>query len=242
MSNHRLSAVAVGALFFLGTAAGVASVALSGPVFAADDVLSAIAANPNPLRLAALMVLTMGFALAFVPIVLYPIFRRYNETLAIGYIVFRGGLETTSYFATALSFMLLVGLSAEPNPSQSLATLLATVGNSATYITTLAFSLGALLFYTLLYQTRLIPRWLSIWGLIAIIMHIAAGLLAMFAVFDVLSPVQVILNLPIFFQELVMAVYLIIWGFYSAVLPSDTPGTATPAYAAARQSITESRS
>ena len=48
---------------------------------------------------------------------------------------------------------------------------------------TLVFCLGAGLFYVLLYRSRIVPRWISAWGLVAIPIYAAADLLAMYGVF-----------------------------------------------------------
>ena len=56
-----------------------------------------------------------GFALAMVPVVFWPIGRRYSETLAMGYVVFRGALETVLYIVFALAWLLLVALSTQPD-------------------------------------------------------------------------------------------------------------------------------
>jgi len=93
MNNYRKTAIIVGVLFIIGTVAGVLSVAASAPVREAT-YLSSIAANPNQIVVGALFVLLMGLALALVPIVLFPLLKKYNEVLAIGYVVFRGALET----------------------------------------------------------------------------------------------------------------------------------------------------
>ena len=83
-------------------------------------------------------------------------------------------------------------------------------------ILTIVFCLGALIFNYLLYQTELVPRWLSGWGLIAIVPYLAAGLLAMFGIIHALSPIYAILNLPLALQEIVLAVWLIVRGFNSS--------------------------
>ncbi|MEM7738334.1 MAG: DUF4386 family protein, partial [Deinococcota bacterium] len=79
----------------------------------------------------------------------------------------------------------------------------------------------ALIFYSLLFQTKLVPRWLSGWGLIAISLHVMAGVLSMFAVIAEFSTVHNIMNLPIFLQEMVLAVWLIVRGFNPSVTSSN---------------------
>ena len=50
----------------------------------------------------------MGLALAMIPVVLYPLFRRQNHVLALGYVVFRGAIEPTAYLLMATSRLLLI--------------------------------------------------------------------------------------------------------------------------------------
>ncbi len=59
----------------------------------------------------ALLVLIMGFVLAMVPVMMFPILRKYNEALALGAIVFRGVLEAVTYIAIVISWLLLLTLS-----------------------------------------------------------------------------------------------------------------------------------
>jgi hypothetical protein len=72
------------------------------------------------------------------------------------------------------------------------------------------------MFYTVLYQSKLIPRWISGWGLIAATLWLAVGLLGVFHLIVPMSTIQVVLSLPIGLQEMVMAVWLIVKGFDSA--------------------------
>ena len=72
------------------------------------------------------------------------------------------------------------------------------------------YGLAALFFYYMLYQSELIPQWLSVWGLIGAILMLAMGLLRMFG-----HPV-VYLAIPIILNELVLAVWLIVMGFNSS--------------------------
>jgi hypothetical protein len=74
------------------------------------------------------------------------------------------------------------------------------------------YGLGALIFYSILFQSELIPRWLSGWGLIGAALMLVMGLLRMFG-----HPV-IYLAIPIILNELVLAVWLIVFGFNSSVI------------------------
>jgi hypothetical protein len=64
MDSSRKSAIIVGVLFIIGTAAGILSVIAYTPVLNQPDYLARVSANPNQIILGALFVLLMGFALA----------------------------------------------------------------------------------------------------------------------------------------------------------------------------------
>ena len=226
MNTYRKTATIVGALFIVGTVAGIISVVLTSPTLTAPDYLARIAANGNRITLGALSILVMGFALAMIPVLMFPIFRKQNETLAVGYVVFRGALETFTSIFIAICWLLLLPLSQEfatagaPDAShfQTLGALLLVAAELP--VPVFVFSLGALIFYSLLYKSNLIPRWLSVWGFIAIALHLATGLLLMFGLQTSFSPLNTVMNFPIFLQEMVMAVWLIVKGFNQSAIAS----------------------
>jgi len=90
MDANRRTASIVGGLFIIGTVAGVLSLLVAGPLLNAPDYLIKIAGNQNQLIFGALLTLVMGFALAGVPLVMYPVFKKRNETISLGYLIFRG--------------------------------------------------------------------------------------------------------------------------------------------------------
>ena len=220
MNAHRKTARTVGALYIVGTVAGILSLVFTGPVRNTQDYLVGVPASETRLVVGAIFVLTMGLALAMVPVVIFPILRRHNEALALGYVVFRGGLEAFAYLAIATCWLLLVPLSqmyvqagaSDASNFQGLGTLLLEADEIGS-ILTIVFCLGALIFNYMLYRTELVPRWLSGWGLVAIAPYLAAGLLAMFGISDALSPTYSVLQLPLALQEMVLAVWLIVRGF-----------------------------
>ena len=227
MNASRKTAIIVGILYIIGTVAGVLSVFFTNSIIEDSNFLIQISANENRVIIGALFVLLMGLALAMVPVMLFPILKKPHEALALGYVVFRGALETVVYIALVICWLFLVVLSqeyavagapAEPY-FQTLGALLRDGHASVNTILIIVFSLGALMLYSMLYQTRLIPRWISVWGFIAILLHIATAFLLMFhLVGSAFSPVMLLLNFPIFLQEMVMAVWLIVEGFSPAVI------------------------
>lgn len=224
MDTNRKTAVWVGVLFIIGTVAGVLSVLVTWPTLNAPDYLSRIAANETSLIIGSLLVLTMGFALAMVPLLLFPILRRYSEVLALGYVVFRGALEMVAYMAMVICWLFLIVVSHEYAAAgastsagiQSLGAVLLKGNDSISNLLIIIFSLDALILYTLLYRSKLVPRWISVWGFIAIIMHFSTAFLMMFRIIDLNT--ASIINLPIFLQEMVMAVWLIAKGFNPAAI------------------------
>ena len=216
MKSIRSTAIVVGILYIIGTVSGVLSkVAFSG-LFDGPDTLGQVATNANSVRWGALFVLAMGLSLALIPAVLYPILSRLSRPLAVGYVIFRGALETFTYLAIAICSLLLVATAeqatvAGPGAKAQLASLgdlLVTAQDPIiSAVTTITFSIGALMLYYLLYQGRLLPRWLSIWGLLGAVAYFAAGVVAVFTT----NPEY--LMLPLAVQEMVMAVWLIAKGF-----------------------------
>ncbi len=79
------------------------------------------------------------------------------------------------------------------------------------------------MYYCIFYQTRLIPRWLSGWGLTGAALCMVAGLLVMLGLIIPVSTIHIVLNLPIAVQEMVLAVWLIVKGFNPSVIASESP-------------------
>ena len=221
-SARRKTAIIVGLLFIIGDISGVLSYAVTGGLLEGTDAPSKIAASQGHLVLGALLVLVMGLALAMIPVLMYPVFKKYNEVLALGCVVFRGALECVGYMASAGAWLLLVELSrghaaaAAPGAPhvQTVSALL--TGSTTAWLTSIVFSLGSLMFYYLFYQSRLIPRWLSVWGLAGAVLYLATPLLAMFGHgFGILMA-------PLAVAELVLAVWLIVRGLDSQA-PQGAP-------------------
>jgi hypothetical protein len=87
----------------------------------------------------------------------------------------------------------------------------------------IAFTTGAMMYYYIFYQSKLVPRWLSGWGFLAAALSLASALLAISGLLIPLSPVFIVFNLLILVQEMVLAVWLIVKGFNPSVIASKSP-------------------
>ena len=216
--NTRRTARTVGMLYILGTAAGIGSVLFLGPMRNSQNSLAYAAANGSQSILGALAILVMGLSLAMIPILMYPTLKTHNETLAVGYIVFRSALETVIYILMTINVLFLLPVSraytmAGDMPNQALGALLLNANDLTGPILAIVFITGALLFYSALYRSKLVPRWISVWGLIGAAPYLAMGILTLTGIVEVNSPSETICYMPIAVQELVLAVWLITKGF-----------------------------
>ena len=85
----------------------------------------------------------------------------------------------------------------------------------------IVFGLGALMFYYLLYQSKLVPRFLSVWGLIGVALVLTGALLDMFG-YSRFSTIPILLWLPIASNEMFLAIWLIVKGFNSSAIVSES--------------------
>jgi hypothetical protein len=224
MNSDRKTAIIVGVLFIVGTVAGMLfQMVFTRSIHNDLNLLTKVAANENQIIIGALFLLLMGLALAMVPVMMFPILRKHNEALAVGYVVFRGALETVTTIAVVIGWLFLTILgqhyiAGAPDASyfQTLGTLTLKGNVSIGIISQIIFPLGALMFYWVLYQAKLIPRWISGWGLISAILVLVFAFLNLFGI----VAVKDIFDISIFLQEMVMAVWLIVKGFNPSAIES----------------------
>lgn len=208
-----------GTLFIVATVAVLVGSAFLGSV-SSKDYLTKMAENQDQVALGVLFRFIGAFASAAIAISLYPVLRRYRQGLALGSVGFRV-IEATFYLLGAVSVLLLLTLSQEfvktgssnSGLFQMQGTLLKALDDWAGLAAVFAFYVGGLLYYLAFYQTRLVPRWLSAWGVAGVTLGLVAALLILFDVAGYMSTTQIVLNIPIGLQEMVLAVWLIAKGF-----------------------------
>ncbi len=235
MYSSRTYAAIAGGLFFVGTATGTIAALIKKPILDGADYLISVSANASPILLSAFLLFLMGIACAGIGMVLYPLVKPYGSGVAIGVVGFRLA-EGMFTILGARSTINLLALSQEfvktgaPDGSyfQAAGAVLKTsdawLTNGANLI---CWCIGALLYYAVFYQQRLIPRWITVWGLAGVSLTIAAAALVMFNVIPAFGTVQMLANLPIMPQELVFAAWLIARGVKLSAAESPSTQTVT---------------
>ncbi len=168
-------------------------------------------------------------AVVVIPFMLFPIFKMHNEALAIGYVSFRI-MEAVTLVGGTISLLLLLTLSQEfvkagaPDALyfQTLGTLLLAAPDWTTLIGVYIFTaLTAVILNYVLYKSKLIPRFISVWGLIGALLFIVVGLVGMFGDTTLIESAA-FLAAPLAVQEMVFAVWLIVKGFNSSAIASES--------------------
>lgn len=234
MNSNRMNAAIVGVLFIIGTVTGAIAAIIGNPILDAPDYLTSISANESQIIIGTFLVFLMGVACAGIGLALYPIMEKYSTGLAIGVVGFRvaegileilGGVITIGLLALSQEFV----KTGAPDAAyfQTIGAIIkagdAWLSNGATL---LLWCIGALMYYAVFYQYRLVPRWLSGWGLIGITLTTIASVLVMFGVIPGFGTVQMIASLPIMPQEIVFAIWLIAKGINPSTVASVSAKTA----------------
>jgi hypothetical protein len=220
MDPTRRIATFTGVLFIAATVAALLAAALV-PVLARGDDLAVLSADANQVAAAALSYLIAAFASAAIAVTMYPVLKGLNAGLALGSVVFRT-IEAVMYMAAVVSLLSLMTLGQQSSMAGTngqaalgaLGGLLLSLRDHATLVAVFAFSLGAFLYYYLFFQARLVPRWLSSWGIAAAILMLVACVLSLFSDHPVTG--YGLLIVPIAAQEMVLAVWLVAKGFSPA--------------------------
>ena len=228
MTTYRGNAIAVGILFIACSAASILSISPLGSMLGGPDYLAQLAANGGRVVAAALIEFVWAVTAAGIAIGLYPVLRRYNPSLALGAAASRM-VEGVLILVGTLSLLVLLTLGQESVAAGAAAASSYQVAGDALlavrdwiggFVMSLAFLAGALMYYVVLYRSRLVPRWLSGWGLVAVVLSVAAALYAAFTQDFGFTTVNLALSTPIAIQEMVLAVWLIVKGFSKPALAS----------------------
>jgi hypothetical protein len=174
MKTNNWKARLVGIFFLLSNVTFIfGAVVLVEPVLAEPDYLLTMADSRNQLVIGALMELVNALAYLGIAVLVYPLFRKKFESLALGYVSLRV-LEFVAQMTSSIAPLLLIKLgadfvgtgAADAAAFQALGSMVIDVRSWGFQMVSFTFSLGALIFYYVFYQIKALPRFISIWGMV----------------------------------------------------------------------------
>jgi hypothetical protein len=220
--NTKNAARFVGVLFLTAMAASLLGGSLVESTISAPDYLMAVSENKNQAIIGVLLELINGIAVVGIGVLMFPILKQHNERIALGYLGFRI-IEAVFCSIIVISPLSLIPLSQEyAKAGASDAAYFQTVGalsmaeraSVAGLLIPVFFGLGALLFYYSLYQSKLLPRFMSVWGFIGAALILILNLLSAFLE---IGNIALIFALPMISNEIFLGIWLIVKGFDSSV-------------------------
>ncbi|HLO69802.1 MAG TPA: DUF4386 domain-containing protein [Flavipsychrobacter sp.] len=219
--RHRADAIVTGVFFIAAAVTSIIALKLYQPAITGDDYLTQASLHTQPVIIGALNELFLVATASGTGIMLYPYLRRYNEQMGLAYFCFRL-LEAILILIGTLSVLAIVSLSKAytTDPTADNETYKA-VGSTLIAIHDWTFMLGpnfmlginTFIYSYVFFKSRLIPRALSIIGIVGAIMIFMAAHLEMFGVMQQLSVGGMVMAIPIFIYEMSLATYLIVKGF-----------------------------
>lgn len=227
MNTNRRATIIAGVLTIVGMIAGGLSIV---PVIEQQDYLALTASHENQVFVGAFFQFIMIPAYIGFALYLYPILKMKNEALSMGFVGFRL-IAGMFHFIGVILLPLFLILSQEfvtagtPDEShfQILGELLRMGRDLINHVALiLALSIADLLLFIILYQSKLVPRWLSLWGGLATGLTMLASFLVFFRLIEVVTPAYLLMNAPLALHSLILALWLITKGFKLNTFESNT--------------------
>jgi hypothetical protein len=226
MSAQRRISLVFGALYLITFITSIPALALFQPVL--DDPQGYIAGGGTDTRIyvGALLELILIFANIATAVVLFPILKRQNEILSLGYVTAR----IMECVFIAIGILMVLAIVQLRHDAGTEAAALGGLAESLAAIKDLTFLLGpgfvvgignGLILGYLMYTSGLVPRGLAILGLIGGPLIILSGIGVMFDLYDAGGPVQGIATIPEFIWELGLGIYPLVWGFKSSAILAE---------------------
>ena len=219
MISDRKTAGFVGALFLTAMVASLLGGGLVESVISVPNYFNAISKNETLLTAGVLLELINAIAVIGIGVLMFTVLKRHNETMALGYLSVRI-VEAVFCTVIVISPLSLIRLSHEYAKVGADAVNLQTAGalsiaeraSVSGLLVPVFFSLGALLLYSSLYQSKLLPRFISVWGFVAAVLILTLNLLSTFGL-ELGMGISMIFALPIILNEIFMGIWLIVKGF-----------------------------
>jgi hypothetical protein len=226
VSPDKRTARTWGILLIAGIVSGILNTV---PALEYPDYLAKLSGLRTQVLVAVFFQAAMAAVYVWIAALLYPVIRTYSEGLAIGCFGFRI-IGAAFLFVGIASLLLLLSLSEGFVTAGQLnllyfrttGELLRTGRDLMNHVgMILPWTLGGLIVYYCTFKMKLVPQWLSVWGIVGSTLTLTATVLLMLDVIKIVTPVYFIMNTPTALCELSLAVFLTVNGFRPVASTSD---------------------
>jgi hypothetical protein len=224
---YRTTARVVGAVYLAGFVVGIVGNTLIQSVLGEPDHLAMVSAHGITLATGAVLWLMAAAGDAAHGVLMFPLLKEHNERIAFGYLAAR--IVDCTFIALMVLFILvqlplgsefLKGATAEAHQLQVLSTLSVQASQYAYDIAMSTLGIAGLMLCYALFRTKLIPRWIAVWGSIGYAI-ISCGMVS-----EIIgSGLGLVSSIPGGLWEVFVGLWLIVKGFNSSAILSEIDKT-----------------
>ena len=213
MKPFRKESVFIGLFFLIAMAGSLVGAGLIEPVVTASDPLAAAAGNQGALLAGIFLELSCAVCVVGIAMFMAPILNKTSPSLASGYLGFRTVEAVFCALITIAPVSLITQSKLPLSPSNSTAAQTAILIRSFSAGLPLAFffCLGAMCLYAGLLKGKFLPKFIGIWGLIAVTLVLGLNIVTQYHPIEM--AVNMVLALPMILNEIFMGLWLIFKGF-----------------------------
>jgi Domain of unknown function (DUF4386) len=218
-NSLRKTSLIAGGLYLL-TFVSIPTIALYEDVKSANFLVST--SSDTAAIIGGLLEIIVALAGIATAVVLFPVLKKQNETMALGLVAARI-LESGTIFVGVAFILSIVTLHQEGAGANALVT-----SHALVTLYHRIFLLGQsfmpavcdLLLGVMLYKSRIVPRIISVMGIIGAPVLIVGYLTVMFGLFDRLDPLPALSAVPVALFEFSLGIWLIFKGFNLSIIDS----------------------
>jgi hypothetical protein len=236
----RRTEILVASLWLVTAFGAIAGAALINPVISAQDYLATVSSRSTSIIGGTLGWLVNDIGIVFIGLLMFPILKRQSESMALGYLSMRI-FESVLMIVGVFFSLLLIPLSQEfikagatdVHSYQAIGSVLKQAEHLFLNVLQWIFlGLGGIILTSILYQTRLVPRSISIVGIGGYAVLLPAAVLALFGLLDPTPGASgSLVAIPVaIFEIVLMPVWLFAKGFNVSAIAS-TPAKMVPSSA-----------
>jgi len=228
MKTYKKNAVIIGTLFIVTMLAGMIDVYVVSPEF--KQPLTGILQIDGKLLIGVFSVLSMAIGIVFIAITFFPVIKKHSETIALTYVILRT-IECLLLIVGVICYLYIIALgksytTATFSPAYTIGIALALkIKYYALQVSMVVLGFNSLFLCYSLYISRLVPRFLSIWGGIGYLFLLISAVLDICGIIDTASGLGAALYIPGgLWEMIVFPVWLFIKGF-KIPFENNTAGT-----------------